>query len=236
MRMARAQSRPPAAPPKRRRTQEERSNATREALLDATIDCLVDYGYAGTTTTRVAERAGLSRGAPMHHYQRKAPLVVAALLHLASKRRRELVERARRELPSTAARSGDGTAKADPVAAAVDLLWSTFSGPLFTAALELWIAARTDDELREALLPVEREIGRGARRTAYALYQDAGIDDEEIARRIGPAVELAGNAMRGMALQQLLDSSPARLDRQLKTLKDVLTSYLTANDQARPTR
>ncbi len=218
--MARAQSRPPAAPPKRRRTQEERSNATREALLDATIDCLVDYGYAGTTTTRVAERAGLSRGAPMHHYQRKAPLVVAALLHLASRRRTELVERARRELPLE---------KGDPVAAAVDLMWSTFSGPLFTAALELWIAARTDDELREALMPVEREIGQGVRRTANRLYQDAGIDDEQIARRIGPAVEMAGNAMRGMALQQLLDPNRKRLDRQLSFLKDVLTTYLSSD-------
>src|SRR5439155_19309262 len=66
-----------------RRTQEERSAATREALMDATIDCLVDYGYAGTTTTRVAARARLSRGAQMHHFQRKAPLVVAAPLHLA---------------------------------------------------------------------------------------------------------------------------------------------------------
>jgi AcrR family transcriptional regulator len=233
--MPQAQPDPPQAPLKRRRTQEERSNATREALLDATIECLVDYGYAGTTTTRVAERAGLSRGAPMHHYQRKAPLVVAALLHLASKRRRELVERAQRELPSTSVREGDGAAKAaDPVAAAVELLWSTFSGPLFTAAIELWIAARTDDELREALMPVEREIGQGARRTAQRLYEHAGIEDDEVRRRIAPAVEMTGNAMRGMALQQLLDPNHARLDRQLSFLKEILTTYLTSTKRERP--
>lgn len=186
------------------RTQEERSAATRAALLDSTIDCLIAYGYAGTTTTRVAEHAGVSRGAQMHHFQRKAPLVVAALLRLAERRRRELLERAERDLSDPA----------DPKAA-IDLLWSTFSGPLFTAALELWMAARTDPELREALLPVEREIGRGARQTAREL---CGISPE--------AVELAMGAMRGIALQQLLDPSDRRLARQLGFLKTVLSEHI----------
>src|SRR3712207_5880220 len=137
------------------RTQEERSASTRGALLDATIDGLVEFGYAGTTPTRVAERAGVSRGAQMHPFQRKAPLVVAALLRLAERRRRELLERAERELP----------AHPDPDAA-LAIIWSTFSGPLFTAALEPWMAARTDPQLPEHLLPAERDIGPGARATA----------------------------------------------------------------------
>lgn len=198
------------------RTQEERSAATRAALLDATIDCLVDYGYAGTTTTRVAERAGVSRGAQMHHFQRKAPLVVAALLRLAERRRRELIERAERELPE----------HPDP-AAALDILWSTFSGPLFTAALELWMAARTDPELAEALLPAERAIGRGARATARELCKAQDPSPE-----LDRALELAANAMRGIALQQLLNPSPARCERQIDFLKQTLSTHLTPERQA----
>src|SRR5215468_6574679 len=68
------------------RTQEERSAAMRERLLDATIDCLVEYGYSGTTTTRVAERAGVTRGAQVHHFPTKTDLVTAAVRHLATKR------------------------------------------------------------------------------------------------------------------------------------------------------
>ena len=195
------------------RTQEERSSTTRAALLDATIDCLVAYGYAGTTTTRVAERAGVSRGAQMHHFQRKAPLVVAALLRLAERRRRELLERAERELPD----------HPDPEAA-LDILWSTFSGPLFTAALELWMAARTDPELAEHLLPAEREIGRGARRTARELCRVNG-------EAVDLALELAGNAMRGIALQQLLNPSVARRERQLDFLKASISAHLTPERQ-----
>ncbi len=136
-----------AAPIRPRRTQAERRQTTRAALLDATIDCLVEFGYAGTTTTRVVERAGLSRGAQVHHFHTKAELVAEAVRHLAAKRVTEL----RHE---TAKLPDDG----EKMRAALDLVWRTHSGPMFAASLELWIAARTDSELRASLLPVEREV------------------------------------------------------------------------------
>lgn len=69
-----------------RRTQEERSATTRALLLDATIDCLIEFGYANTTTARVAERAGVSRGAQVHHFTTKTALLAEAIRHLAVKR------------------------------------------------------------------------------------------------------------------------------------------------------
>src|SRR5918912_371373 len=73
-----------------RRSQAERSATTREALLDATVRCLVEEGYASTTTARVAERAGVSRGAHLHHFQTRNALVAAAIQHLARRRGEEL--------------------------------------------------------------------------------------------------------------------------------------------------
>src|SRR3954453_17626637 len=78
------------APPKRR-NQAQRSAATREALLDATLECLVEDGYANTTTTRVAERAGLSRGAHLHHFQTRDTLLAAAADHLTRRRGEHLI-------------------------------------------------------------------------------------------------------------------------------------------------
>ena len=69
-----------------RRTQAERTAAMRTRLLDATIECLVTYGYAGTTTPRVAQLAGVTRGAQIHHFRSKEDLVVAAIEHLAQQR------------------------------------------------------------------------------------------------------------------------------------------------------
>ena len=137
----------PAASKPQRRTQEERREATRAALLDATIDCLVDYGYSATTTTKVVERAGVSRGAQVHHFPTKAELVSEAVRRLAERRLREIRDEIEK-LPK-------GVKRRD---ATLDLLWHQHSGPLFAASIELWVAARSDKELRASLLPVEREV------------------------------------------------------------------------------
>src|SRR3954469_23741665 len=89
--MAASPSSNTTSPGRPRRSQAERSAATREALLDATLECLVQDGYANTTTARVAERAGVSRGAHLHHFQTRQALVAAAIEHLAQRRTRELL-------------------------------------------------------------------------------------------------------------------------------------------------
>lgn len=74
----------PDHPPRRpSRTQQERREDTRARLLTATIECLVEHGYARTTTQRVQDRAGLSRGALLHHFATKEALLVAAVSHVA---------------------------------------------------------------------------------------------------------------------------------------------------------
>jgi AcrR family transcriptional regulator len=116
----------------------------RERLLDATVGCLVDYGYAGTTVTRIAERAGVTRGAQVHHYRTKDDLVTAAVTHLASKSA---------EFGwSQVARIADVD---DPVGELLDILWDMHKGPTFTATVELWVAARTDADLRKHVATVE---------------------------------------------------------------------------------
>jgi len=66
--------------------QEERSRVMRERLLDAAVECLIECGYSGTSTTLVSERAGVSRGAQLHHFPSRADLLVAAVEHVAQAR------------------------------------------------------------------------------------------------------------------------------------------------------
>ncbi|MET0701627.1 MAG: TetR/AcrR family transcriptional regulator, partial [Mycobacterium sp.] len=120
-----------------RRSQSERSAETRTRLLDATIDCLITYGYAGTTTPRVAEAAGVTRGAQSHHFGSRDDLVFAALQHLADKR-----------IGAAVPRFGDGVVKApDALGAMLDVVWEIHSGPIFVPVVELWVAGRTDRAL-----------------------------------------------------------------------------------------
>src|SRR5262245_49359115 len=126
-----------------RRTQAERSASTRTRLLDATLECLCDLGYARTTTPEIARRAGLSRGAQLHHFPTKAELVTSAVEHLFTRRDAEFREAFARVPPGT-----------DRYAAAIDILWTMVSGPTFHAWLELAVAARTDPELRRDVKPL----------------------------------------------------------------------------------
>jgi AcrR family transcriptional regulator len=127
-----------AAP--RRRTQEERSTRMRARLLDATVDCLAKLGYAGTTTTEIAQRARVSRGAQLHHYPRKEDLVIASVEHVFRLRLAEF---------GKAFASAPADTDRRPIA--VELLWKMFQGPVFHAWLELVVASRTDRTLREEL-------------------------------------------------------------------------------------
>lgn len=191
----------PTATPRLRRTQEERSAETRTRLLEATIGSLTEVGYASTTTTGVCERAGVSRGAQVHHFPRKQDLVVAAVAHLAAKNVHVLRERAA-ALPADA--------NGDRLGAVIGLVAETFGGPLFTAALELWIAARTDPELHAALIPFERVAGRGL----VELWRDVAGDLADHPD-FDAVLELTLHLARGMALQKILRSDDTARRRSL---------------------
>ena len=56
---------------------ETRAQKSRQTILEATMRCLVKYGYSETSTSRVCKEAGLSRGALTHHFTSKTALMVA---------------------------------------------------------------------------------------------------------------------------------------------------------------
>jgi AcrR family transcriptional regulator len=142
---------------RRRSLQDERSEDTRTRLLEATIESLVAVGYARTSTTEIAERAGVSRGAQVYHYPTKAALVAAAVEHLLQRRYRELQQLFAEQLPRA---GGQG--------AAIDLLWRMFEGPTFAAWLEFVVASRTDPELHAAVVrqsePFVNSVGEALRK------------------------------------------------------------------------
>jgi AcrR family transcriptional regulator len=157
----------------------------RERLLDATIGCLVDYGYAGTTVTRIAERAGVTRGAQVHHFRTKDDLVTAAVTHLAGKSA---------EFGwSQIARVADAE---DPVGELLDVLWDMHKGPTFTATVELWVAARTDEDLRRHVSGVEPVLMSTLRDAADNADVTTDLIDEDLL----DAVFTAMDAMRGLLI------------------------------------
>jgi AcrR family transcriptional regulator len=166
-----------------RRTQAERRAATRAVLLEACVDCLLELGYTRLTIGEVVRRAGVSRGAQTHHFSTKAELVVAALRHL---------------IDLMAVESGEGREVADPAAAwaqLLDRLWSVHSDRSFPALLELWVAARTESELRQSLVELERDMSRQVLEHCRARMPEL-VERPDFRAALSTALA----AMRGLAL------------------------------------
>ena len=178
-----------SAAPARRRTQEERSAATQARLLDAAVECLVELGYGATTTTVVAERAGVSRGAQLHHFATRADLVGAAVQHVFA----GLTEDYRAGFARVA------TSK-DRVRGAIELLWSIYLQPRHLAALDLHLAARTDAELRAVLAPISNRHRENVLALARAYFPEAAATQP----RFEAVIDLVLETMLGMVLSRSL--------------------------------
>ena len=192
----------------------------RGRLLDATVACLVDYGYAGTTVTRIAERAGVTRGAQVHHYRTKDDLVTAAVTHLASQSA---------EFGWTqVARLADA---ADPVGELLDTLWDVHRGPTFTATVELWVAARTDPELRKHVATIEPVL--------LAILRDAadrtgitGVVEDPDGADLLEAVFTAMDTMRGLMISAW-HLPPRQREARWRRARDRLRMTFPSNEQVR---
>src|SRR6195952_4078971 len=136
------------------RTQQQRREETRRALLDAAVESLIEVGFARTTTLEVQRRAEVSRGALLHHFPSKAELLVAAVDHLAEMRAKEMKGFASQLPPDTS----DAIRPDERTDMVLTLLWQCFSGTFFKVSMELRTAARTDPELRRVLTVAARSL------------------------------------------------------------------------------
>jgi AcrR family transcriptional regulator len=195
-----------------RAPQQERSRVTQQRLLTATIECLVDHGWSGATTTVIAERAGVSRGAQLHHYPTRAALVIAAVEHLCELRGAEL---------RLEAAELDGASPEQRLDRVIDMLATAYTGSLFIAALELWVAARTDPELRHALIPLEARLGREMHRLTVDLLRA-----DESKPGVREAVQASLDLLRGLGVANMLTDDSARRAALLTVWKEQLASLL----------
>ncbi|MBS3961241.1 MAG: TetR/AcrR family transcriptional regulator [Sandarakinorhabdus sp.] len=165
--------------------QAHKSAQTKARLVEATIRCLVKFGYSATTTPRVAEEAGLSRGAMLHHFESGRELMQATIMELHNKRLRAF----RRAVES---QRGD-------VHSLVHAYWSQLLRPTNIAFLELSVAARSDKELSAILEPARREFRQRWHELAIQLFPDWQSRPDNFRLALG----LAQNMLEGMAINRL---------------------------------
>ncbi|MGW1882300.1 TetR/AcrR family transcriptional regulator [Streptomyces sp. NPDC001970] len=170
---------------------QDRSRVTRQRLLEAAVACLAERGWAGSTVSVVAERAGVSRGAAQHHFPTREDLFTAAVEYVAEER-------------SSALRALPVQNRAAVVQALVDL----YTGPLFRAALHLWVAASNEEQLRGRVTELEARVGRETHRIAVEL-----LGADESVPGVRETVQGLLDMARGLGLANLLTDDAARRGR-----------------------
>jgi AcrR family transcriptional regulator len=187
--------------------QAQKSASTRTQIIESAIKCFVEYGYSRTTTPLIAQKAGLSRGAMLHHFPSKLAVVRAAVEYLHAKRLRAF----RKAVVKS-------TAAGEHVRQAVEAYWQHVRHPMFVAFFELAVAARTDKELADILKPAQEGFEREWYQAAVELFPEwkGSGDNFEL------GFDLARYVMEGMAISFLTHKETERDKRVLAYLEEKL--------------
>lgn len=179
---------------------EARSRVTQQHILDTAVDVLIELGYSGASTLKIQERAGVSRGRLLHQYPNRDALLVAAVQHIAEAR-----------VASTGERTVRPKNPGKRIDAAVDALWSMYQQGYFWAATELWLAARSNRHLAEALAPKEQALGATIRTVIDEMFGSDLTSRPEYA----DVRDILNTSMRGVALTYAFDPRDPSSDPHL---------------------
>jgi AcrR family transcriptional regulator len=196
----------------RRRTQAERSEETRTRILKAAANLIRKRGYARFRTAEVAEEAGLSRGAQLHHFPTKDSLVVATLEYVfeqaqvLSRRRASAVNRPR-----------------DLIEAVIEDAREFFFSEHFMVAIDIVLSTSTDQSVRKQIL----DISRKARRPVETAWTGALAASGVPGQLASDIVALTLSLVRGMALRTLWDNDPKWFDELFSLWRQMIKVFLS---------
>lgn len=191
-----------------------RADRTREAVLDETVRCVIEEGFAAASAKHIAERAGVTWGVVQYHFGDRDGLLMAVV----DRGFAELLDSLRHLPPPS--RAQDRHAQVELVVRAA---WEVFSSPTSRASLEILIATRAmrDKRATRHLVELHNAITELSRDIAEGL-------DSPHAAAIG---DLIWAAMRGLVISQLVMAVPLDASRELTALVEVICAYL---DQHQP--
>ena len=179
----------------RARKPQERSIETRKRILEATLACIEELGYAATTTVAVQEHAQVSRGRLLHHFPNREQLIAAAVAYGREIRLAEMLKRAK---------AVEG--REDRLDAVIDAMWGTLAGGGSLAVAEMWLACRYEPYLKAVLEASEPELVQ----TISGIYSEAFGGEISNHPRFADVFEILVNAMRGATLLRAFDDAAQR--------------------------
>lgn len=187
---------------------QQRSLETRRVLIDATLDCLFQFGYSNTSTTKIIERAGTSRGAMLHHFPTRLDLITATY--------QAIHEDVKAEVRKIVASDQHWSDQLDVIFRAF------FQGKQWEAFLEITLAARTDADLWKRVVPVVSQYYAEVDNVWHQNFATNAVDAE-----VESLLNLSLCVLRGMAVQSLVRDDPAYYEGMLRQFKAMIKPLIS---------
>lgn len=188
-----------------RRSQADRSAATRAKVLAAARDVLCSQGYSGATMLVIRDAAGMSLGAIQHQFPTKAKLMAAVAAEFAAYRTRIYAEAIRA-----------GTTPRQSMENLIDANYRMVGLPEMAAVLEIHLARRNDPDLDQEVGPSARRFDRRVRLWGHMILRAAGIDSNEAYQTL----QLLNNAVtRGLTVEYIRNPDRALIERSVAVWK-----------------
>lgn len=191
----------PASPTRRTSAPRKRGDDTRAKIIDETVRCIVEEGFAAATAKHVAERAGVTWGVIQYHFGDRNGLLRAVVDDGVARLLDSLSSAEVAELP-----------RRERIEVVVDVAWSCYSSPTSMAAFEI-LRANRGGSSRRHLLEMNAAIGQLGR-----LITDEPANDG--------VAEVIWATLRGVVLAQMIVGTPIDWRRERRALIEMVTHYL----------
>jgi AcrR family transcriptional regulator len=199
----------PARPTRKAGRSQPRGDRTRDAIIDETVRCINEEGFAAASARHIAERAGVTWGVIQYHFGDRNGLL-SAVIAVGFEQLRGAIE----SVPVP-----DGTSR-QRVEAVVDAAWQAFSSPGSRASFEILISARAGRD--QARVDELEDMARDMRALSGALVGNR-VDLGDKGAVIG---EVLWATLRGLVMAQMLTSRTIDSSRERSLLVDLLAGLL----------
>ncbi|HVN01515.1 MAG TPA: TetR/AcrR family transcriptional regulator [Caulobacteraceae bacterium] len=190
----------------------ERRASTHEKILAAAVRCLNEFGYAQTSTVRVAAEAKVARGSLLHQFPTRIDLILAVANH-ARRCQRDFIRAGLAKLPAGKAR----------FVGSINVTWDAFQQPESRALLEIFTATRHDPELAARMPDFAQELEEAVTRGAHRFAEASGLRDEHGEAAAERRLILV--TLRGLAVETAVGGSTAKPEAVIALLRRMRTQF-----------
>ena len=193
--------------PRARRTQAERTEETRAALIEAAIGVLHDHGYNAATTAAIANEAGVSRGSIIYHFSTRAQLMSEVISFVYEQERHHYEELARQGFDMSRVEDWP------------DMLWKVLSRPSGMAVLEILQASRSDPDLAALVIPTQERVEQASVETIMQ-WIPGDLEQTRVMTR------LFVWTIRGLAMSRVLSRDPDETEQAVHLFRELVRSFV----------